>query len=184
MNVRFAFHTPDGITKYEGVLAPNRLIISAEGPDLPYDIELEAVLEAGRMVIRSVGATSRDREEITSEGLRRLPLARILRSALMNYLGTFSVLMGRDLPALGRSGPNPEVLEVVAAAYRIAYLLRDPPTAMVATLFNLPRSTAARWVQRARREGFLGPAEQRKGGERPPKRRKRPSRSIERRVSR
>jgi hypothetical protein len=52
-------------------------------------------------------------------------------------------------------------------------LIGDPPTASVAKSLNLPHSTAARWVAKAREKRFLGPPErQGKAGERGTKRRK------------
>lgn len=49
-------------------------------------------------------------------------------------------------------------LATVAKVYREAMDAGDPPTLAVAGAYGVARSTAARWIQRARKGGFLGPA--------------------------
>ncbi len=63
-----------------------------------------------------------------------------------------------DLPKdiTGR-GPTDEALRFVALAYRLAYALGEAPTKGVMERLKLPRSTAGRWVMRARERGYLGP---------------------------
>jgi len=48
-------------------------------------------------------------------------------------------------------------LRKVRDVYRAAHAARKPPTAEVARELNVSRSTAGRYVQRAREKGFLGP---------------------------
>jgi hypothetical protein len=54
-----------------------------------------------------------------------------------------------------------ETLEEVARIYRQAQLLERPPTNAVAKEMHVARSTAGKWVARARKAGFLGPAPRR-----------------------
>jgi hypothetical protein len=52
-------------------------------------------------------------------------------------------------------GPTDKALEAVAALYTMAVVIGDPPTRTVATVLNLPRSTAGYWVSKARDKGLL-----------------------------
>jgi hypothetical protein len=61
-----------------------------------------------------------------------------------------------------------EQLRDVAETYRAAYAERRAPTAAVARRFHVSRSTAGRYVQRARERGFLGPTQPRVAGEQQP----------------
>ncbi len=56
-------------------------------------------------------------------------------------------------------------LEAVAEVYRLAIDDGDPPKKAVSAAFHVSISTAGRWVQRARREGFLGPTQPGRKGE-------------------
>jgi transposase len=60
----------------------------------------------------------------------------------------------------------------VAEVYRRAHAVTNSPTQAVADHFERPRSTAAKWVQRAREEGLLGPTEERRSGEKQRRQRK------------
>jgi Helix-turn-helix domain len=62
-------------------------------------------------------------------------------------------------PAGGRD------LARVAALYRRAVAAGSPPSAAIASEFGITRSTARKWVQRARARGLLGPAVGRRVGE-------------------
>ena len=73
----------------------------------------------------------------------------------------------------GRPRVSYDLLVEVARVYRREHQRSDAPTQAVADHFDRPRSTAAKWVQRAREEGLLGPTEPRKAGELRPKRRRR-----------
>lgn len=137
------------------------IVAIATGPGLPFDVEIEAELEGTRMVVRSIRTP---RGEITSEALRQVPVARILSLGVVSLVGTMN-LAGRNLQAAKVEGPTEKTLKLVARIYRLAYLGGEKPTQAVANLLDVPRSTAARWVQHSRREGFLGPAEERKAGQ-------------------
>jgi hypothetical protein len=56
-------------------------------------------------------------------------------------------------------------LRQVADLYRAAFRRGDPPTRTIADEMHIARSTAARWVAKARDRGMLGPAMQGKAGE-------------------
>jgi Helix-turn-helix domain len=66
----------------------------------------------------------------------------------------------------GRHGPAEGAeLERVAAMYRRAVAAGASPSAAIASEFGITRSTARKWVQRARARGLLGPALGRRVGE-------------------
>lgn len=58
-----------------------------------------------------------------------------------------------------------ETLQQVAETYRTALATRKAPTKAVMKRWFVSRSTASRWVKRAREAGFLGPARPRVAGE-------------------
>jgi hypothetical protein len=119
---------------------------------------------------------------LTTESLR-IPLADYMRAA------TYAVARERRggpgrawTPALGRGAReefeeaaqprsrggrvDDDFLREVAGVYREALLLRQPPTQAVAQAFGGKGGTPGRWVQEARRRGFLGRAKGTKAGER------------------
>jgi hypothetical protein len=49
--------------------------------------------------------------------------------------------------------------------YRLSYACGVAPTKSVAELFEMPRSTAGRWIATARKKGYLGKASPRYAGE-------------------
>jgi hypothetical protein len=72
----------------------------------------------------------------------------------------------------GRPKVTYELLVEVAAVYRQAHAHGAAPTKAVADHFKRSRSTAAKWVQRARDERLLRPTAERRAGEQPRTRRK------------
>lgn len=61
-----------------------------------------------------------------------------------------------------------DLLNDVAQVYRAAHDEGQPPTAAVASAFQVSHSTAGRWVVEARKAGILGPASGTKPGEATP----------------
>lgn len=123
-----------------------------------YDVELHAEYDqdAGRYVARSAEVRAGDGAEVTGEALRSIPVATILRDGVMSALQATVLLNGERPPAdAGKAGPTAETLRWVARIYRLALLLGDAPTQAVAAGLSIPRSTAGRWVTRARDRGLL-----------------------------
>jgi hypothetical protein len=167
--------TPDFLdihTTPEGLHFFRRIEATADGPDLPCDVQLEAEIEEGAYVVTEVRCSRRSRgPEVTSEGIRAIPVARILHVAALDVnKGVFGPWSDRD--TLRAQGPTDESLRVTAQIYRMAHVVRDNPTAAVSSALGLPKPTASRWVQMARKRGFLGPAESRKAGERATRKRR------------
>lgn len=88
--------------------------------------------------------------------------------------------------SLGRApGRPPEYsddhFKLVADAYTRAWKINRPPRQAVATQWQVSPSTAAKWVARARKMGFLPPTKRgRPRGGQPPVERTRPSRALKR----
>jgi hypothetical protein len=80
---------------------------------------------------------------------------------------TFYERYAKDARRPRRGSPvTDEHLRRVAALYRAALERGDPPTQTVGDEMHAGRSTAARWVAKARERGLLGEALPGKAGER------------------
>lgn len=117
-------------------------------------VEVTAAYDAGsgRYVARRVVVQAEGGQEVTGEVLRGITVAQMVRLATQNSFGRQLA----EWPAeLAKVGPTTETLQQVARIYRLALLLGDAPTNAVASALGVPRSTAGRWVTRARDRGFL-----------------------------
>jgi hypothetical protein len=166
------------------------VLIDLDEPWLPYLVR--AVVENTstgpqcvdlRLVARPGGPP------VTPEGLRRVRLGEVVREVERHSVvwhrkegGAWAVASGdqsrRDRTAYRRALARAQaqerrwrldepMLRKVAMVYREAVAAGRQPTAAVQTYFDLgSRGQAAKWVQRARAEGHLGPAPgRRKQGE-------------------
>ncbi|AVT37398.1 hypothetical protein [Plantactinospora sp. BB1] len=127
-----------------------------------YRAELVAAYDAdsGRYVTRRVVVEADDGQEVTGERLRELPVARLLRLATQGAVAPYLAQHPADM---GKAGPTTETLQQVARVYRLALLSGDAPTQAVAEWLAVPRSTAGRWVTRARDRGLLTVVDPRAG---------------------
>jgi hypothetical protein len=149
---------------------------------LPYRLELRVVHEDGRFVVDQLTVKRREGgPPVTSERLREVPIAALLRLAVESNVVRVSREATRDGDtsswelrwasplalserAKGGGGPSDEDLRTVAALYQVAYATGQAPTRLVMNRLELPRSTAGRWIRMARDRGLLGPATPRKAG--------------------
>lgn len=128
-----------------------------------YAVDLTAVYDpdSGRYVARQVAVRG---TEVTSEGLRAVPVAGLVRHLVAEQVAPLFAPPDLAHPvALGNAGPSADTLRHVARVYRLALLLGDAPTQRVASSLGVPRSTAGRWVTRARDRGFLTAVDPRAG---------------------
>lgn len=141
----------------DGVTIPAE--ISATSPDVGgYTVDLVARYDPtlGRYAAQVVTVRGRDGQEVTSEGIRTIPVAGILRYAVASVVAPMlAPPRPIDLVALGKAGLTDATLQQVASIYRLALVLGDAPTRRVAEVLAVPRSTAGRWVTRARDRGYL-----------------------------
>jgi hypothetical protein len=157
------FSTKVRVEIVDGVPVPDTMWITATNEELGLQVEIDAQLEQGRMVATRLLCETSAGDRLTTELVRRVPLANLLRGGIASGLGVLP-MMGKDLAALRAAGPVEETLKTVAIVYRLAYLAGDPPTAAVRSVFELPKSTASRWVQMARSQGHLGKTSPRTAG--------------------
>jgi hypothetical protein len=140
----------------------------------PVQVHVDVDPESGRLVATEVRVSQKDdRSPVTSEVLRLIPVAHLIKQAIRNAVEVKTtgeggsavtqvsprVLTEELRQRLVESGPTAETLDWVAYFYRLALLLGDPPTRTVEILFRVPRSTAGRWVAAAREHGYLAAAE-------------------------
>ena len=139
---------------------------------------------------RCVGISVRDEEGVSSQALRRVPVARFVKEAftvaasrfesvkkggkpIARILSTTSKDRARFYERFAKDVRQPrsgspltdEHLGQVAELYRAAVERGDPPTQTVAETMHVTRPTAGRWVAKARERGLLGPAKRGRGGE-------------------
>lgn len=105
---------------------------------------------------------------VTGEAIRALPVARLMGEAAVAHVFNVEPTGAADrsvrmtpLGAFGpgdvTDGPTDEALRKVAVVYQLHHACGLPPTRAVEIIFELPRSTAGRWVGMARERGLLGP---------------------------
>ena len=133
-----------------------------------HDVEIRVGVTDGRLAADEVRVSRHaGSPPVTSEALRNLPVASLVRYAAdaVQYVvkehDNGGATVGPAWPSVEEGkyvaahGLDAETLRIVARVYRVAYLLGDSPTKKVETLFDLPRSTAGRWIAAARGRGFL-----------------------------
>lgn len=122
-----------------------------------YTVELSAAYDAssGRYVTRRLVVEAGPDAEVTGEALRQVAVAGLLRHAVAEKVAPLLQPSLTHPQHVGRDGPTTETLRHVAALYRLAVVLGDAPTQRVADTLGVPRSTASRWVTRARDRGYL-----------------------------
>lgn len=104
----------------------------------------------------------KNRPNLTAKGLREIRLGELHEDAhwaALNHYGLeFFHLMGHieSVGAIqGGNGPTDRTLMMLAEVYKRGEVLDGKPVAAVMSFFDLPRSTATRWVRKARDAGFL-----------------------------
>lgn len=164
---------------------PRRIHATAVEEELGLDLDLEIdVGDRGETRCRRVDVRAPDGGDVTGETLRRIPLAHlagvVLATAAWKVTGPTTMQTGMarservefyERHARGARRPRQgtpiadDTLRQVAGLYRAAYERGDPPTQTVADEMHVARSTAARWVTRARERELLGPALRGRAGE-------------------
>ena len=158
MDIRGSFRPDDGLVDIgDGLKIPARITVRAEAPGVEMvTLVAEYDRKSGRYVARSIQVDPIAGNEVTGEMLRSIPVATILRGGVRSAIRSAMLLSG-DIPPenIRKKGPTEEALRWVARIYRWALLEGDAPTQAVAYELDIPRSTAGRWVTRARDRGLL-----------------------------
>ena len=151
----------------EGVVGYPSFWFRFWGRDLPYWIEIECEFHDGRYeCVRLTCKPQRGGPAVTSEGIRSIPVGKLVTYAARRAMRDESDIRkpARLKAPDTRLGPTEEALELTARVYRAAYAAQYDPTKAVVERFDLPRSTAARWVMKARERGLLGETDERREG--------------------
>lgn len=123
-----------------------------------HEVDLTAEYDArvGRYIASELVVRAGE-QEVTGESIRNIPVGGMVRLAVAGEVAPLLTASQGPLdPAeVLQPGPSVAVLRRVARVYRLALLLGDAPTARVAKALAVPRSTAGRWVTRARDRGYL-----------------------------
>jgi hypothetical protein len=144
---------------------------SEDREPLDYDLEVTLDVVAGRMQCTDLRVMRRPGgPPVTSENLRRIPVAYIVGFASQNAGVVSEIEPDPDSPDGYREiayqpppkdfadrGMTTEALEHAARVYRWAVALGDKPYGVLQRDFGLPRAKAARWIATARRRGILEP---------------------------
>lgn len=136
--------------------------------DSGFTIDLTAELREGKYVcaLLQVASVGNHAGGVTGEALREITVARMLEDTVRGANGACEAELasqGREIVDAA-SGPTPEAMEVVAAAYRYGHAIGDTPTREVMNLLGLSRSRAGRWVSLARDQGLLAGTREREPG--------------------
>lgn len=132
--------------------------------DPPYEVEMSAVFEDGRYVVESLTCRRVEGgQPITGDGLRQVPIAVLLAAMTSDYLllwkddkpGNPWVQFEGIKPEDRTGGPTDEALKKLAVVYQLNLACGLPPTKAIERSFELPRSTAGRWIALAREKGLL-----------------------------
>lgn len=169
---------------------PRQFAAETELGEVGVTLEMEiAVNERLQATCTALRVQAGEGGQVTGDLLRQVPLARLLREAVATAASMFK--FQRRLPGGGarfelfpggdaaadiyerakaprRGLPlTDDELREVADIYREAVARGDrSPTRAVGEAKHAARSTAARWVGKARKKGFLGPAMPGRAGER------------------
>jgi hypothetical protein len=141
---------------------PNRVDALVDKPDLPR-CQLRVEIVEGRPACTHLTLLRRPGEAALTSLAIRVPLKELVIEISRLVVGGLTGTEPQELrPKAPRAEPGKrlpqERLEEVARVYRYALSHDRPPTNAVAEALDVSRSTAGRYVVRARRAGLLGPA--------------------------
>jgi hypothetical protein len=124
---------------------PSRFRGCVDDPNLPYRVELTISFGGDRVVCEQLTCHQRNgAAPVTSAGMTHIRVADLVYQA------------AREALALSDSdGPAAHPLRAVGQIYALAYACGGSPRKQVMETLGLPRTTANRWIKRAREEGHL-----------------------------
>ncbi|MGO1384268.1 MAG: hypothetical protein ACTHU1_05650 [Arachnia sp.] len=136
-------------------------------------IDLDIDLVGDVLGVVAVTVTASDDHEVTGTTLRAVAVNSLMRHAVagamlpMEQQGGFAKIAhlaereswgfsDEDRARFRSLGPVAETLKAVADVYEFGKITGRPPAREVEIQLDLPRTTASKWVRRARDEGYLG----------------------------
>jgi hypothetical protein len=153
----------------EGLYLMTRYGVEVDDPESPILTEVHVEVINGKPECVELRCRPRvGGPPVSSEALRRIPLARYVRQSTVLYSERVQVVGGGVLHSATGTGDEPllvraqrrrprremtdELLREVAGVYLAA---ESKPTLAVMTAFHAARPTASRWVALARQNGHL-----------------------------
>jgi hypothetical protein len=149
-----------------GVEGPKRVVfedLTTGGITFRLDIRFDP--DQQRYICQEIRARGGD--GISSETLRYAPVAKWIQLYLLHEEGAIHELPNPDRrepwglkpPFDAAEAPTSRALRWTAHLYRFGFAVGSNPTKSVEERLGLPRSTAGRWIAKARQAGYLGPSE-------------------------
>ncbi|WP_166502412.1 hypothetical protein [Rhodococcus erythropolis] len=154
------------------VQSPRKVMVHPTPDDsipLGFIADMTTNVVHGRLVCVSIRVTSEQDGEVTSDGLRRIPIANwveqaarklgIVRELEQQPDGTFTPVEFRmPDPHFADDGMTDEALESISRIYAFCMATGQKPTGVLERQFGMPRPTASRWISIARKRGILSDA--------------------------
>lgn len=106
--------------------------------------------------VRGLTVEAGDERPVTSVLLRRIPVGELLEKSVNKMMPVLiTVASGEDLKAAALRGPDDQTLRLVGEVYDHTLLQAGSPVQFIVDQFGTSRSTATRWVKRARDAGYI-----------------------------
>ena len=106
--------------------------------------------------VRGLTVEAGDEGPVTSVLLRRIPVGELLEKSVNKMTPVLiTVASGEDLKAAALRGPDDQTLRLVGEVYDHTLLQAGSPVQFIVDQFGISRSTATRWVKRARDAGYI-----------------------------
>lgn len=134
-------------------------------------VEMTIDLVDGVLQPTTVCVTATDGTSITGTTLRQLPVRGMANHLIFTHIGDFSDDDGTttfmysggvvrldegERERIRLQGPTDESLRVVANYYELGRTIGKNPAQFVEANLGLPRTTATKWIRRARDKGLIG----------------------------
>lgn len=130
--------------------------VEIEGEPHRVTMRLELTTEGIRPTSVTVDGQSRPVSGTTLRAVRVWDLAeQAIRLGLDRTSGAPTVLSSKKAAQLRASGPQTETLEWVAFFYNLGHAIGLAPARKVELELGVPRTTASKWVRRAREAGLI-----------------------------
>lgn len=106
--------------------------------------------------VRGLTVEAADGQPVTSALIRRIPVGELLALSVNKMTPVLlTVASGADLKAAGQRGPDDETLRLVGEVYESTRMQSGSPVQFIVDHFGISRSTATRWVRKARDRGLI-----------------------------
>lgn len=131
---------------------PARFVGVVEREDPPVKVSVTASFNGSdRVKVESVSVERTDGESVTPADMARLKPAAVIRSIVYEAMQPGWARVWFDVNELkGTQRPKDDALRAVARLYWLEYVAWASPRQAIMHAADLPRSTANRWIRKAR----------------------------------